>query len=241
MKSFFLALSFFTRIPFFKAEFDENNFAKAVKWSPIVGLIIGAILFSVSWVLQDFDKIVVNIIIVAAYIVITGGLHLDGLSDTCDGIFSGREKDRILEIMRDSRVGAYGVISITLWIASMLILLNFLPREVLIIFPVIGKGAPIISAYFADYVRTQGLGKIFAANCKKTEIAIAIIIPLATSLILGIVGLVSAMIALMSVYVATRYFKKIIGGITGDTMGCVCELSQICFLFAIYFLKGAIQ
>ena len=240
MKSFILAISFFTRIPFIKVEFDENSFAKAVKWSPIVGLIIGGILFSISYVLQDFDKIVVNIIIVAAYITITGALHLDGLSDTCDGIFSGREKDRILEIMRDSRVGTFGVISLALWLASMLILLNFLPREVLIIFPVIGKGAPIISAYFANYVRSEGLGKIFAANSKKIEIAIAITISLGISLILGIVGLISSIIALVSVYVATSYFKKIIGGITGDTMGCVCELSQVCFLFAIYFLKGTI-
>jgi adenosylcobinamide-GDP ribazoletransferase len=238
MKSFILALSFFTRIPFIKVEFDEAVFAKSVKWSPIVGLIIGSFLYLISFILQDFDTMVVNIIILMFYIGITGGLHIDGLSDTADGIFSGRDKERILEIMRDSRVGTFGVISIGLWIASMLIILGLVPREALIIFPVVGKSAPIISAYFSKYIRNEGLGKIFAYNCKTIEFSFALIISCATSIILGLPGLVSNLIALLIVYLITRYFKKIIGGITGDTMGFVCEVSQVAFLFSIYFLQG---
>lgn len=238
MKSFILALSFFTRIPFVKVNFDEEVFAKSVKWAPIVGLIIGSFLYLISFVLQDFDTIVANIIIIIFYIVITGGLHLDGLSDTADGIFSGRDKERILEIMRDSRVGTFGVLSLGIWIAAMLIILSFVPREALIIFPVVGKSAPIISAYFSKYIRTEGLGKIFASNCKTLELSFALIISCGISLILGAIGIASNLIALLIVYLTTRHFKKILGGITGDTMGFVCEVSQVVFLFSIYFLQG---
>jgi adenosylcobinamide-GDP ribazoletransferase len=238
MKSFILALSFFTRISFIKAEFDEEVFAKSVKWAPVVGLLIGSLLYLISFVLQDFDTMVVNIIIIMLYIGITGGLHLDGLSDTADGIFSGRGKDKILEIMRDSRVGTFGVLSLALWLASMLIILGVVPREAIIIFPVVGKSAPIVSAYFSQYIRSEGLGKIFATNCKALEFSLALIISCATSLILGWQGLVSNLIALLIVYLTTRHLKKIIGGITGDTMGFVCEVSQVIFLFSIYFLQG---
>ena len=238
MKSFILALSFFTRIPFIRVEFDEAVFAKSVKWAPVVGLLIGGLLYLISFVLQDFDIMVVNIIVIIFYIVITGGLHLDGLSDTADGIFSGRDKDKILEIMKDSRVGTFGVLSLALWLASMLIILGVVPREAIIIFPVVGKSAPIVSAYFSKYIRTEGLGKIFASNCKALEFSFALIISCATSLILGWQGLVSNLIALLIVYLTTRHLKKVIGGITGDTMGFVCEVSQVIFLFSIYFLQG---
>jgi adenosylcobinamide-GDP ribazoletransferase len=241
MKSFILALSFFTRISFIKVEFDEAVFSKSVKWAPIVGLLIGGLLYLISFVLQDFDTMVVNIIIIILYIVITGGLHLDGLSDTADGIFSGRDKDKILEIMRDSRVGTFGVLSLALWLASMLIILGVVPREAIIIFPVVGKSAPIISAYFSQYIRAEGLGKIFASNCKALEFSFALIISCTTSLILGWQGLASNLIALLIVYLTTRHLKKIIGGITGDTMGFVCEVSQVIFLFSIYFLQGVSQ
>ena len=238
MKSFILALSFFTRIPFIIVEFDEVVFAKSVKWAPVVGLLIGSFLYLISLVLQDLDSMVVNIIIIMAYILITGGLHLDGLSDTADGIFSGRDKDKILEIMRDSRVGTFGVLSLGLWLASILIILGVVPREAIIIFPVVGKSAPIVSAYFSKYIRTEGLGKIFASNCKALEFSFALIISCATSLILGWQGLLSNLIALFIVYLTTRHLKKIIGGITGDTMGFVCEVSQVIFLFSIYLLQG---
>jgi adenosylcobinamide-GDP ribazoletransferase len=198
------------------------------------------LLYAVSFVLQDFDIIVANIIIILFYIFITGGLHLDGLSDTCDGIFSGRDKDKILEIMRDSRVGTFGVVSIGIWIAAMLVILVYLPREALIVFPIVGKSAPIISGYFAKYIRTEGLGKIFADNCKLTEILFAVIITASASIIIGLAFLISSFIALLIVYLLTIYLKEKIGGITGDTMGFVCEVSQLCFLFSVYFLQGAL-
>ena len=196
-------------------------------------------LFAVSFSLQVFQPNIVNIIILLTYILITGGLHLDGLSDTFDGIFSGRDRDRMLEIMRDSRVGTYGVLSLGFWILSMFVVLNYLPREALIVFPIVGKSAPMLSAYVGDYVRKEGLGKIFASSIGKIELSFAFIIPIIASIILGFSGVLAVLVSLIAVYLMTKYFVKVIGGITGDTMGAVCELSQLCFLFILYFTQGA--
>ena len=114
MNQLLLALQFITRIPIRQdLNYDQPNIAASMTYYPLVGTLIGAILVVINQVGGSyFPPLVTNALLVIGLIVLTGGLHLDGLMDTCDGIFSGREKEKILEIMRDSRVGAFGVIGV---------------------------------------------------------------------------------------------------------------------------------
>ena len=111
MKKFLIALSFYTRIPIFiKSEVSEEEFYSSMTLLPVVGLIIGGILYIPWYLLREIPKEIVSFLMVFLYIWLTGGLHIDGFIDTLDGILSNRDRERVLEIMKDSRVGSFGVI-----------------------------------------------------------------------------------------------------------------------------------
>ena len=114
MRSFFLILGFFTRLPVPKTSFTEERFKKGLKLMPLAGLVIGIILVLILLLLNALSVpiLVRSAILVGAYIFITGGLHFDGLADTCDGVFSGRNREQSFEIMKDSRIGVFGMIGI---------------------------------------------------------------------------------------------------------------------------------
>ncbi len=237
MRSFLLMLSFFTRLPVKHIAYEEKTYIRGIKYAPVIGLLMGLILYGLSFLSLILDRPVVTIILIFSYIILTGALHLDGLADTCDGVFSGRSRERILEIMRDSQTGAYGVISIGLWFVFYVVLLNYVPYQALIILPVVGKSAPIISASVGHYIRQEGLGKVFAEHAKGPALVVAILLPLLISLLLNLYFIGAVGLAFLAVLVATKQFERTIGGITGDTMGFVCELSQMVFIFAVYMIN----
>lgn len=286
MKTFLLMLSFFTRLPVPHVQYTEERYVKGVCLMPFVGLIIGLFLYVLSWLRLIFAPAVVALILLFGYIYITGGLHLDGLADTCDGVFSGRDPKRALEIMKDSRIGTFGVLSILFFFAFYLILYQYTPYEALILFPIVGKSAPLISAYHAEYARSAGMGKALTEHTGKREYALAVLVPVIASLVVPLLitfcggtvfiganlspamtevreegaGLLSAVglslfgegydlaftaagvylaasvAAMGSVIAITAWFKKKLGGITGDTLGMVCEISQMIFVSIVYIL-----
>jgi len=113
MKRLILLIQFLTRIPInVKLDVTREDLKKAVIYFPVVGYLIGLILaYFYKFSILYFDKIIIAFLIVTFEIIITGGLHMDGLSDTFDGIYSGRDKDRIIEIMKDSNIGTFGALS----------------------------------------------------------------------------------------------------------------------------------
>ncbi|NLI58067.1 MAG: adenosylcobinamide-GDP ribazoletransferase, partial [Clostridium sp.] len=150
IKRFIIMLQFFTTIPIKQnIKSDVEDYGKGLVFAPLVGLIIGIILTGVYYGLERFFSAqVIFVFIIIAYIILTGGIHLDGLADTFDGLFSGKSKEKILEIMRDSRIGTNGVLAIVC-----LLLLNyklFLSLDVqdvkviLILFPASGRIASLI-------------------------------------------------------------------------------------------------
>ncbi len=198
---------------------------------------MGAILYGLSFTHLLFDKAVVSMILLGGYIILTGGLHLDGLADTCDGIFSGRDRTRMLEIMKDSHVGSFGVLSMIFFVAFYMVMYGRIPYETLLVLPVVGKSAPLISAFFAEYVRKAGMGKLLVDHCGKVELFTAILVPSLISAFLNPWYLIAVGAAILSVILLTNHFKKVLGGITGDTMGMACEVSQMVFVFFIYITQ----
>ena len=229
-------LSFFTRLPVPYVEYEEKLYIKGIKTIPFVGIVLGLILYLVSFLTFWMDPEVSAVVLLMTYIFMTGGLHLDGLADTCDGVFSGRDRERMLEIMKDSRIGSFGVLSMLFFFIFYAVMYQFLPREALLILPVIGKSAPLISASLADYARPSGMGQLLVDNIKTPEVAVAVALPLVLSVVMGVGYIIAAVVAELSVVALTKWLKKKLGGITGDTHGMVCEVSQMVFAFCVYVL-----
>ena len=169
MTPFFIALQFLTRLKIVnQTEWSVEDFGKSVVAFPYVGLIIGLILALLYGILSPFIPLVpLMLILVIAEFLITGGLHADGLMDTSDGLFSGRERDRKLEIMKDSRIGSFGVVAfvfVTLLKWQLLTAIptaEFIPMA-LIMMPLMSRWSLVLSIQSYPYAREQGMGAAFA-------------------------------------------------------------------------------
>ena len=169
MTPFFIALQFLTRLKIVnQTEWSVEDFGKSVVAFPYVGLIIGLILALLYGILSPFIPLVpLMLIIVVAEFLITGGLHADGLMDTSDGLFSGRERERKLEIMKDSRIGSFGVVAFVFVILLKWQLLTAIPTAefipmALIMMPLMSRWSLVLSIRSYPYAREQGMGAAFA-------------------------------------------------------------------------------
>lgn len=242
INEFKLILSFFTRFPVGKINYSEDNFEKAIKFTPLVGVVIGLSLVLVNIFLRNIDnKLIIGFILMLTYIVITGGLHLDGLSDSFDGLFSGRDKERILEIMKDSRVGAFGAISLIIIVIGYSIFLGEVGIVILFSMPIIGRSSLYIASRFSKYGRVAGMGKTFMEKGNTKGSRNIVIFMNLLCICLGIfygenLIFISIVITYFVVFRIVKFTEGKIDGITGDILGMIVELSQITFLIVSYIL-----
>ncbi len=242
MRSLILMITFLTRIPIkYPYEYKDEDFIKGIILMPIVGVIIGLLLWGISFSGIFLDKPVTILFIWLFYIWITGGLHIDGLADTVDGIFSNRDRQRVFEIMKDSRIGTFGVIAIISIIISNLILMNYLDYKAIILMPIAGRSCALLACSTSKYAREQGMGKGFIDNAGLKEGIFSVVV-------FALVGIITysyfilpiVMICIIFTIYITNYIKKKLGGMTGDTIGFMIEINQTFFLLTIYILKGLI-
>lgn len=236
---FLLALQFLTMIPItVRGKVDESNLARCMAWFPLVGLILGVTAALVYWVLSEFlPGSVCDLFIVLFIVVITGNMHGDGLMDTVDGIFSGRPRERILEIMKDSRVGSHGVAAGVFDILARFVLLGQIPAGIkvaaLIIIPVLGRWAQVYGAVIYPYARAEGGTGSFADKVGRRELLWASVTVLAAVIAaFGGVGLfwqgVAVVLGTMAgIAWSGRYISRKLGGLTGDTYGAMNEFAEI--------------
>lgn len=237
MRSLLLMIVFLTRIPIkYPYEYKEEDFVKGIKLLPIVGMIIGLVMYIPTMLDKYIDKPIIILLVWLTYIWITGGLHLDGLTDTFDGIFSNRDRERMLEIMKDSRIGTFGVIGLLFVLFCNIVVSYYLGYKVFILVPIIGRSAALISCSISRYARNEdGMGTIFIENCGLKEVIFALISTFLVSYILfDIKVLIVIFITYLLVVLTTKYIKTKIGGMTGDTIGFVIEVSQSIFIIAFY-------
>ena len=241
IKQLIILIQFMTRIPVFvNVEYDEEKLGKSIKYFPLVGAIIGIFLYGINILA---GKITVNrqiaaIIIIIAEIFITGLIHIDGLADTADGLFSYAEKEKILEIMKDPRVGTNGAVALILYFMTKVILLSEIRPEYIILYPVISRLSTSINAGLGEYARKNGMSNGIIAKNGKKEAGISIIITMILSfIILKVKGLIILIFAILFILLLMKGVKRKIGGITGDTMGASLELTSILVLLAGVVLK----
>jgi len=222
MKGIILMFNFFTRIPIY-IEYNEKDFSKGMYFLPLIGLIIGFFMYICSYI--PVEKPIYVLFSWILYIWITGGLHLDGLADSFDGIFSNRNKEEILRIMKDSRIGTFGVIGLIIIILTNLIFSYYINYMYILIIPIIGRSSALLSASISTYAKNTGMGYTFIihSNLKKFFISLLLISPVL--LLFNIYVLLPTIITYIFVIYLTKKLSKKIGGMTGDTIGLVIELS----------------
>lgn len=252
MKRFIGLLQFMTRIPI-KADvgFDEE-FHKSIVYFPLVGFVIGLICYGVGALgIQIFDPFLTSILIVACEVITTGGLHIDGLGDTFDAIYSNRDKERMLEIMKDSRLGTNSLLAILFLILIKVGLLNSIISAnllwITIFMPMLGRLGVIVMLYKTVTPREKGMGNIFIGKATLKMFIIAIVYTvviimilskfmfLATNIIL-IKLLTSIVVVMLFDYLFKNHIYKKIDGVTGDILGCTIELGGLVFLLYSYIV-----
>ncbi|KEH85532.1 MULTISPECIES: adenosylcobinamide-GDP ribazoletransferase [Clostridium] len=246
MKNLILMIQFFTRIPInIEIDVKEDSFAKGISYLPLVGLIIGGFNAIVYFVSSKFILGTLPIVLaLLANTIITGAFHIDGLADTCDGIFSSRKKERMLEIMKDSRVGTNGAIAIVFDFMLRYAVLNSLNKKyiiiALILSPVVAKTVVTLLMCFSVYARKEGgLGGVFVGKVKPFRVIVAFIISISIGYVLigyKYIALLLVTVLFIEIYKKLIYSK--IDGMTGDTLGAANEIGEIIFMLALLCFKG---
>ncbi|MBB6479069.1 adenosylcobinamide-GDP ribazoletransferase [Spirochaeta isovalerica] len=243
MKKIIYALRFMTVIPIpWKEGEDMAEVARSISFFPLVGLIIGLTNFGIFFLAGLlFSPLLSAVLVTVWWIFITGGLHLDGLADTADGVWGGTTKERRLEIMKDSRIGAFGVLTLISFILLKTATLNELfgfyddnKYRALIIAPVVGRWVSVFSIFYFDSAREDGLGVFFKKHIYLKELIVALIL---TLLIVLPIGGIAGAAALASATVLTLVFSAFLtgklGGLTGDTYGAMTEGTELLTLLVM--------
>lgn len=236
MNSFFTALQFLTRIRVIRQDtVAPAAFAASVKYFPLVGAVLGGLLAAFYHLTAHHLSIhTLAAALIVLEVALTGGLHCDGLMDSADGLLSGRPRERMLEIMKDSRVGAHGVVAFVLLVlAKWSLLLDLLPSAplaALFVMPVLGRLALVIAITVFPYARPEGIGKAFADGAGRRALTVAAATALGLAAYLGPAALAALAAAALLALGFGRYAVRALGGLTGDTYGAVCELSEVAVL-----------
>jgi len=234
-RSLGLALTFLTVFPFPRGlQATAAELAAAMAWFPLVGALLGGLVWGLAVVLQPLvTPLVASGLLLTALTLSTRGLHLDGLADTLDGLGGGRTVEASLRIMKDSAVGAFGVQGLVLILLLKFALLAHVAGvgnlPLLLVFPVAGRWAMVLLAFLSIYARREGgLGEAMTLGVSPRHLALATLL---TAVLVGAAGRLAGLIALAVVglvaWGASRWFRNRLGGITGDVLGAVNEVSEV--------------
>lgn len=243
MRQFFAALQFMTRLPVpprWTAGLALDSYARGVIWLPAVGLVVGGVCGLVFVLTQPlFGTPLAALLAVVANAMVTGAFHLDGLADTCDGIFSARRREQMLEIMRDSRIGTNGALAMIFAIGLRtlaIMALNDRPGGALpyiIAAPCLSRALISLLMYRQRYARATGLGNVYIGKISGHHFAVTLLLGLLLTLLFaGIHGGAAALIVLILAVGYRARINAVLGGQTGDTLGCGLELFEWLFLLA---------
>jgi adenosylcobinamide-GDP ribazoletransferase len=214
---------------------------------PLVGLINGLIGFGIFMLLTalDFSSFFKAVIMCLYFIIFTGGLHIDGLMDTADAYFSRRDKERKLEIMKDSNVGAFAVITLIFVLLLKVAFLNELfiqnnKNSILIVFiPIISRLLQSSMLYLFSPAKPEGLTRMYGKLDKRFSLLLFGLLVMVVCLLVALVGIKSLLlIGVILIYYALFYLssKKQFGGITGDLLGAFLEISELIMLGTLIFI-----
>ena len=235
MKPLLIALQFLTILPIRISEIKERDFGASLLYFPIVGLGIGLVLSLSVFLLSSLPVLIKSAIILTVSTIITGGIHLDGLADTCDGFYGNKSKEEILEIMRDSRIGVMAVVGLVTLLLLKFSLIASLSNEILwkalIVMAVFSRWTQCLACSNSAYARKEGKAKYFIEYASKRDVFIGGLFSLALFvLLMQIKGIILFLVSAPVIFLFLQYIKKKIGGMTGDTIGAASEVAEVLIL-----------
>jgi adenosylcobinamide-GDP ribazoletransferase len=250
MRKILLAFQFLTIIPLRDAgRVPEEELGQTTGVFPLIGLFEGVVLGFITMILSGkLAPEVTAALLVLAQILMNGVLHIDGLADTFDAIASRGDREKRLSIMKDSTLGVAGVVAVVFDILLRFLLFREvllfgkagLEYSIILLFPVVARWSMVILAYHGVPARKEGLGQVFASYTGLREVVTATLITL-----LGIYGayminhqlqvLILYMLRMLPLiyilsFASSWFFRRLIGGITGDSFGAVYEINTIIVL-----------
>jgi len=240
VNSFLVALEFLTRLSIRRTpRGDLEQVARSQMWFPAVGLLIGALLVGIDRLATRALPVgSVDVMLVVALALITGGLHLDGLADAADGLFGGYTPRRRLEIMHDVHAGSFAIIAIASALALKWAGLAALPQsvriEALLVVPCVARFAVLFSIVAFPYARVEGMGAIQHDRAGAGALAVggatAAIVAIA---LLGLGGVYALALAVAVAFAVALVARRMVGGMTGDLYGATVEIAEIALLLFI--------
>lgn len=245
MNSFLIGLQFLTRIHLVKQTvWTAEDFGRSTRFFPLVGLVLGICYAFAAWLLLyalGIRSLTVALLLILP-LLLTGGLHADGFMDTADGVFSGRERARKLEIMKDSRVGAFGVVSFVMLMFVQFALLSDMAALLLVpalfVMPIIGRLAMVLAVACFPYAREEGMGKTFADMADRSTVVIAALTTAVLVLPWGVLATAALVLGTLFALLFCRMMTNILGGVTGDVYGAATVLTETLVL-AVFSLASA--
>ncbi len=230
LKGFALALSMLTTIPFFRVhDFFKGINGYAVMFYPLIGFLLGSILYFFAYLLEPyFPSTHLPIMLFALWVLLTGALHLDGLSDALDALFVS--KDRAAEVMKDPHVGAMGMIFTGVFLilkASAIVALEALWALPLIL--MLSRFNTVLAIYFFPYIRENGMSTLAKEEFTKTQLFISSLIVITTAILIPS-GLMLLGVSLFSLLLFKIWFTQRFGGFSGDLYGFMIEGTELILL-----------
>jgi adenosylcobinamide-GDP ribazoletransferase len=252
MRKIFLAFQFLTIIPVQDTgNVSGEEMGRTTAVFPLVGFAEGVVLaFLASLFLKVFPAELTNALLVLILVIMNGGFHLDGLSDTFDAVASRGDQGKKLEIMKDSTVGPMGVISIVMTLLLKYVLLNTVSFQsatvaylmTILSMPVLSRWAMVTAAFYSSPAKKDGLGRLFIEHTGARQLISATV---AAIVLMSIVCTMVSQFSLLMFYVmfampvlyafsfgAVWFFRRMFGGMTGDSFGAVNELAVLIFLLS---------
>lgn len=246
MRAFWVALQFLTRLPVPRSTTaSPEERGRSVPFYPLVGLLLGALLLGMQGFLAATDAGLQSAMVLLVWVLLTGGLHLDGLADSADAwAGSHGDRDKALSIMKDAASGPAGVTAVTLILLVKFATLSVLIREniwmALLIAPVLGRSSIVLLLLTTPYVRPEGLGAAQAAFLPRRPAVVALIIFSVVVTSFGATGIWALVTALGLSLILRAMMLRRLGGATGDTFGASCELIETATLVVIASISGSI-
>jgi adenosylcobinamide-GDP ribazoletransferase len=230
MRTLRIAFGLMTTLPLkLPEDWSQGDSGRAAVWYPLVGLVIGALTW-LTWqgAILLFPSLVAGIITLVVWVALTGGLHLDGLADCCDGLFVSASAERRLEIMKDPHVGAFGAIGLILVLLLKGAALSALtPRTSsgILLAASLARWC-ILPAGLFPLARSGGMGADFSSGLQRSFIYMSGVLPIALAFLLQLQGIIALLVGAIAMLSVLRLANSRIGGVTGDVFGMIVEVVE---------------
>jgi adenosylcobinamide-GDP ribazoletransferase len=232
IRAFLLGVQFLTRLPIHMERPEPREIASSYYFYPIVGFLIGTAGVLLLHVLMLAFPLSFAVSLVLAFLIwISGGLHEDGLADVADAMGGGWNREQRLTILKDSRIGAFGASALVLVLIAKYSALTAMSLDrldvALIIAQILGRWAFLPAGYFNRHAR-EGIGSEFMKGLNATTVIITTVVSTIAAILLGRTrGVLALAAAIVIIAIASMYFRRRLGGITGDCLGAIFQFVEV--------------